>query len=103
MHKRTKALQIPMHVKRIVAERDSWDGWPCCILCGSPNAACNAHVVPRSAGGRGIPENVITLCQDCHRELDQGGNRKELAQKVRDYLVSVYPGWDEGDLIYRKN
>ena len=35
MKPRTRELAIPLQVKRAVAERDSCDGWPCCILCGA--------------------------------------------------------------------
>ena len=47
MHKQTKAVDIPPAVKRAVWERDG----RCCVLCGSPFAAPNAHVIPRSQGG----------------------------------------------------
>ena len=60
--KRTKCLEIPMKVKRIVAERDSVDGHPCCIWCGKPApttnplAYSNAHYIPRSRGDLALKE-----------------------------------------------
>ena len=59
---RKKAVAIPPDVKKRVSERDSFDGWPCCILCGSAEGQPNAHVIPRSDNGMGIePEQLIVL------------------------------------------
>ena len=65
--KRTKALSITPKVKKTVYERDGGR----CVLCGSPHGLPEAHYIPRSRGGLGIPENIVTLCRNCHRELDQ--------------------------------
>ena len=102
-HKQTKATDISIETKKIVAERDSIDGHPCCILCGNPNAACNAHVIRRSSGGKGIPENVVTLCYPCHRTYDQGKIRLELEARIFAYMRSRYDNWDEIELTYRKD
>ena len=106
--KRTKAVAISTEVKAIVAQRDSIRGWPCCINCGrgapSENllAWSNAHYIPRSLGGLGIEENILTLCPRCHREFDFGGNREGLRQKFRIYLILKYPHWNEKELKYRR-
>lgn len=97
MNKRTKALQIPSRVKRIVHERDGG----CCILCGAPGYPV-AHYISRGQGGLGIEENVVTLCAGCHRAYDQGPHRKAIRAQLRAYLKGRYPGWDENNLIYRK-
>jgi len=107
MKDRTIALSIPMEVKKAVAERDSVDGWPCCILCGrpaptsNPLAFSNAHYISRAQGGLGIPENTLTLCPRCHREYDsteRSAYRPILARHLREN----YDGWDECKLVYRK-
>ena len=106
--KRTKCLEIPMKVKRIVAERDSVDGHPCCIWCGKPApttnplAYSNAHYIPRSRGGLGIERNILTLDWECHMRYDQTEHQEEMKEKFREHLMSCYPDWDEGALVYKK-
>ena len=98
MSKRTKALAIPKEVKARVWERDGG----CCVYCGSPLAAPVAHYIARSHGGLGIEENILTLCDACHRRYDQSVKRKELRAFFRGYLKKMYPGWDEAELIYKR-
>lgn len=100
MNKRTKALAIPKEVKERVRERDGG----CCVWCGSPQAAPNAHFIARSQGGLGIEENILTLCFDHHREFDQGSKGQRAWMKIyfRGYLKARYPDWDEYKLIYRR-
>lgn len=107
MKKRTSALAIPDEVKRRVAERDSCDGHPCCILCGrpapseNPLAYSNAHYISRAHGGLGIEQNILTLCEEDHRAYD-GARREELRPILRRYLSEYYENWTESELIYRK-
>lgn len=96
--KRTKALQIPPKVKAAVWERDGG----CCVYCGSHNAAPVAHYIARSHGGLGIEENILNLCNECHRKYDQSTKRKEMKEFFRDYLKSKYPDWNEANLIYKR-
>lgn len=98
MHKRTKALDISKKVKDAVWERDG----RCCILCGSPYAMPNAHYIARSHGGLGIPENIVTLCLQCHNQYDQTADRQIIRAEIELYLRSKYPDWDEEKLVYRK-
>lgn len=96
---RAKALQIPMKVKKAVYERDNG----LCVVCGRPGNP-EAHYVPRSRGGLGIEENIVTLCRECHDKFDFG-DRETMTyydQLIRNYLVEQYPDWNENDLIYRK-
>lgn len=108
MKERTKALAIPRPVKRKVAERDSVDGWPCCIWCGrpapvrAPLAFSCAHYISRAQGGLGIPENILTLCFDCHSEYDATEGRDDLRDYFRAYLSKKYPDWQEDKLVYKK-
>lgn len=109
MHKDTKARAIPMTVKRAVAERDSCDDWPCCLYCGTPAppealwAFSCAHFIPRSQGGLGIEENILTLCPECHRRFDQTTQRSKMIPYFAEYLKTKYPDWDESQLVYRKD
>lgn len=95
--RRTKALEIPPEVKKAVYERDGG----ACIWCakrGEPNA----HYIPRSHGGLGIEENILTLCWGCHMEYDQTTNRGRMGEFFKGYLMSKYPDWDETKCIYKK-
>lgn len=99
MHRQTKFTAISKSVKERVWRRDSG----CCIYCGNPNAAPNAHYIPRSRGGLGIEENIVTLCAECHRDYDQSGERKVVGAYIRGYLKAQYAEWDEKKLVYRRS
>lgn len=109
MRKDTKARSISQAVKKAVAERDSFEGWPCCINCGTPapaerpTAFSCAHFISRAQGGLGVEENILTLCPACHRRYDQSTDRERLRNYFREYLKSKHPEWDETKLIYRRN
>lgn len=104
----TKSLEIPIKIKKAVAERDSVNEWPCCVFCGKPAptstplAFSNAHYIPRSQGGLGTEENILTLCWDCHMRFDQSTERENMRMFFREYLMSKYPDWNEENLIYKK-
>lgn len=95
--KRTKACDIPLEVKHIVYARD--DGR--CVFCGRPGDPW-CHYIPRSQGGLGIEENILTLCPECHYRYDQTTAREAMREEFRQYLMDIYPGWDEKKLVYRK-
>lgn len=97
--KRAKACAISQKTKRIVYDRD--EGM--CVVCGRPGLP-EAHYIPRSKGGLGIEQNVVTLCRTCHRDMDQGFWEVSASIKdiVRDYLAAHYEDWSEKDLVYRK-
>lgn len=106
MRKDTKARDFSRQAKEQISERDSIDGWPCCVFCGlaapAPLAWSNAHFISRAQGGLGIPENGLTLCPECHRRYDQTTARPEMREFFREYLQEHYPGWNEEELYYRK-
>lgn len=96
--KRAKACDIPQKVKVAVWERDNHY----CIICGNSNAMPNAHYIPRSQGGLGIEENIVTLCLDCHRKYDQSVERTLYGEMIKEYLKRQYPNWNEKNLVYRR-
>ena len=98
MHEMTKHTAIPPKVKRKVWDRDGH----CCILCGNPRAYANAHYIRRSQGGKGIDQNIVTLCPQCHSDYDNGSKRIEYGEIIRDYLKGCYKNWNEKDLVYDK-
>lgn len=72
MTKRTRALDITPHVKKLVWERDGGK----CILCGSQFTAMpNAHYISRAHSGLGVEQNIVTLCMDCHHAYDNTAKR----------------------------
>ena len=96
--KRAKACDISKKVKDIVWERDGGK----CIICGSIYAMPNSHFVRRSQGGKGIPENIVTMCQRCHMMYDQGSDRRAIEAFTEKYLKSIYPDWNREKLYYKK-
>lgn len=97
MTERTKALSISKEVKRKVYERDGG----CCILCGRRGNP-EAHYIPRSQGGLGIEENIVTLCRRCHHRLDQTTERADLLPLVAEYLDEHYPNFTDDKRRYKK-
>jgi 5-methylcytosine-specific restriction endonuclease McrA len=95
--KRSRECDIPPKVKAKVWERDGCR----CILCGAPGAP-NSHYIKRSAGGLGIPQNIVTMCARCHEAYDSVAHAR-LEPLVRTYLKSKYTGWSPYKLIYRRN
>ena len=106
MRKDTKARDFDRKAKEAISDRDSIDGWPCCVWCGlaapTPLVWSNAHFISRAQGGLGIPENGLTLCPQCHMRYDQSTNRNQMREYFRAYLESRYSDWNEDELIYRK-
>ena len=103
--KRARACDITAKTKAMVWERDKGQ----CVVCGCAQAAPNAHYIPRSQGGLGVEENIVTLCTNfapnqCHYQYDFGGSRerKRIGGLIKQHLKSHYPHWNEEDLIYRK-
>ena len=97
MHKRTKACAISKKTKQRVYERDMG----ACIFCGAPGLP-EAHVVPRSHGGLGIPQNIVTVCRPCHDKMDNSVQRQQMLQQAAEHLKRFYPGWNEQNLIFDK-
>ena len=96
--KRAKACEISTKVRQIVYARDNGR----CVLCGRRGNP-NAHFIKRSQGGLGIPENVVTLCPDCHYQEDFGKNSKWYEEQIENYLKSYYgEKWCKEKLIYNK-
>ena len=83
---------IPKKVKEAVAKRDSYNGWPCCVLCGKPAptdyplAFSNAHIISRAQGGSMDVGNIVTLCPNCHRAYDHSSARMALRERILAHL-----------------
>lgn len=108
MHKETKATAIPERVKDTVRKRDGGN----CIICGRSGGP-HCHVIRRSAGGMGVEENIVTLCDRCHYTFDEGlyikdlkplgfHSREEVKAFIYEYMEALYPGWTPEKVTYRK-
>lgn len=106
MRKDTKARDFDRKTKVAISNRDSIQGWPCCVYCGAASPTelvwSNAHYIARSQGGLGIEQNGLTLCPVCHRKYDQTTARMEMREFFREYLMNHYEDWSEEALTYRK-
>ena len=94
---KTKACDISQKVKKEVYERDNG----LCVVChrqGMPNA----HYIPRSQGGLGIKENIVTLCPQCHHEFDHGMESERYEKVIREYLDKLYPDFPDSERYYHK-
>ena len=97
MNNRTKATSIPKKVREEVYARDKG-----CIITGSRYNLTLAHYIPRSKGGLGIKENLVTLSLLMHHEMDNGKNSLEIKEKVRQYLERLYPNVTDEMRKYNK-
>lgn len=111
-HKRTISCDIDAKTRKIVHERDRHH----CIFCELGYFLPTEdeligyqmievmHFIPRSQGGKGIPENLALGCRLHHRMLDNGseGLRKDMLKVFQNYLVARYPDWDKKNLVYDK-
>jgi 5-methylcytosine-specific restriction endonuclease McrA len=120
--KRRQLTDIPRTVKLTVWARDNGQ----CIYCkgrrpeylepivnGKRKMASafytpspNAHFIPRSKGGLGVEENIVTLCQLCHHDFDNGKDaerKKDIGKFIENYLKNYYgPEWNVEKLIYSR-
>ena len=97
MNNRTKATNIPKKVREEVYTRDKG-----CIICGSIHNLTIAHFISRAQSGRGLKENLVTLCILCHHEMDNGKNSLEIKAKVKKYLNDLYPDFTDEMRTYDK-
>lgn len=97
MNKRTKATNIPFKVKQEVYIRDCGK----CIFCGRPGYP-EAHYISRARGGLGIPENIITVCRECHRRMDASTERPQYLERAKAYLDILYPEFTDEMRIHKK-
>lgn len=100
MNMRTKSTAINQKVKKAVFDRDSG----CCIFCGKPITVSDscAHIVPRSAGGLGREQNIVSACFKCHNALDQTTKRNEMLTIATKYLASIYGSWSIDENTFKK-
>lgn len=59
-------------------------------------------MVPRSHGGMGVPQNIVTVCRKCHDLMDNSTQRQQMIEIARAYLKDYYPDISQSDVIYQK-
>lgn len=100
--RRANATSISPEVHDMVFLRDGGQ----CVYCHRkwPYVFPEAHYISRRKGGLGIPENILTLCRECHDRYDHGTKqeREGMREYFREYLMNLYEDWDESKLIYNK-
>ena len=97
MTRRTKETAISQKTKQRVEERDHG----LCIFCHKRGKG-EAHFIPRSHGGLGVEENLLTVCRPCHDLMDNSTKRSEMLGAAETYLRARYPYWSREILIYEK-
>jgi 5-methylcytosine-specific restriction endonuclease McrA len=99
-HKQTIACDISPSVRKVVEERDGG----VCVICRQRRGKPNCHYIGRGQGGLGIEQNIVTACEQCHHDYDNGnkGERDEIRERIESYLRSHYPFWEKSELIYNK-
>lgn len=85
---------IPLAHRRQVLDRDK----KICHFCGDPtNYLC--HDLVKCRGGKTIPDNLLTCCQDCRREkgeltsaeyLESKLKQENIFKEVISVLIKVY-------------
>lgn len=106
--KRTKACDFTQKERGRIKGRDGG-----CIFCrmryrmekaDSYNTSIKQimHYIPRSQGGLGTGRNAALGCRYHHMMMDESGCRAEMRELMKKYLMSMYPDWNEKELIYRK-
>jgi len=104
----TKALEPTNAMRKLLRERDVFDypPHPCCVICHKGESEYNrlevAHYRSRGRGGLANEYNLVLLCRKCHEKTDQSGHRKDMLRQIREYLMNIYPDWNEEDIVYRK-
>ncbi len=89
----TISANISNSTRKAVYRRDGYR----CALCDSTKYLQIHHAVKRSLGGSNRPENLITLCADCHA-LAHGMNLRDVVdmdqdameQAITEYLADYY-------------
>jgi 5-methylcytosine-specific restriction endonuclease McrA len=69
--------KIPKTIKQTILKRNNFK----CYFCGSTDNIQLHHIIPKRLGGTSDPENLIPLCDNCHKKLHN------LIDPVIDYLI----------------
>jgi hypothetical protein len=66
-------------ISKVIKKRDKYSCKSCRIKIG----LTVHHIIPRNEGGTNYPPNLITLCENCHNEIEILGLRHK--EEIEDY------------------
>lgn len=95
--KRSKACAVSPEVRKRVLERDGHK----CVRCGRSFCLQIAHYIPRSLGGLGIEQNLVTLCLECHTK-EHNELHNEIDEMMRLWLENLYPNFTDNERRFKK-
>ena len=75
-------------------ERDSIDGYPCCVICEAPASEVH-HILPRGRGGTSQLNNLACLCRYCHENLAHGVFAKGTKLKLETIIGERMKRYEE--------
>lgn len=67
------------NVRQYVLKRDNYT----CRICGCKDAKFNVHHIETRKTGGNAPDNLITLCENCHEKLHKGAINPDVVGKRR--------------------
>lgn len=59
-----------------MSERTTQSGDEGCLFCGTVDDIEKHHIVPRKFGGTDDNENLIRVCSECNKKIEQTWNRR---------------------------
>ena len=63
-----------------------------CIICGWDEASCDVcHIIPKREGGTDSLDNVVILCPNHHRMLDEGKIPREMLRHKASEQIKLIP------------
>ena len=83
---------IKATTRKAIYRRDGYR----CALCDSTKYLQIHHCIPRGQGGGNVPDNLITLCSDCHgvaHGTPMYGvdvTPEDVNQAIVEYLEDIY-------------
>ena len=79
-----------------------------CWRCARKIRLEKCHIIPRALGGKDKPENLVLLCQRCHREAPNVSDPSFIWIWLRRYANPLYDtdwivrGYEEFERIFRR-
>lgn len=96
VYRPTQHHELPDVVRDVVLDRYHYR---CAVrACRSTHSLSVHHIIPRSAGGKDIQDNLILLCDDCHDEIEDVGIRTK--DDIRNFVPEhLRPEIEEREVI----
>lgn len=87
------------NVRQYVLKRDNYT----CRICGCKDAKFHVHHIETRKTGGNAPDNLITLCENCHKKLHKGAINQDVVgkRKLRSTRDAAFMGIMRKTLICR--